>query len=332
MSFTLYSENDVDQSFLNKRRVAIIGYGNQGHAHALNLKDNGHHIVIGVRDQTSETAEKARCDGFSCMSVEEASKWADVIMLLIPDEAMGSVYADKIAPYLNAGDALCFAHGFNIHYGYIKPPSNVDICLIAPKGPGKLLRREFEAGRGLPCLIGAAQNASGNAKTLALSYAHAIGGTRAGVFETTFKEETETDLFSEQTILCGGISNLVLAGFETLTEAGYHPVMAYFECLHEVKLIGDLIYEKGIAGMREAISNTAEFGDYSRGPKVIDAAVKQNMKKVLEDIQSGQFARDWMNTYSNDPKFMSEKRAESRAHPIEDIGAVVRSKFKFKDL
>ena len=332
MSFTLYSENDVDQSFLTERRVAIIGYGNQGHAHALNLKDNGHHIVIGLRDQHNDSAKKARRDGFTCMSIDEASSWADVIMLLIPDEAMGSVYNDMIAPHLNAGDALCFAHGFNIHYGYIKPANHVDICLIAPKGPGKLLRREFEAGRGLPCLIATAQNASGNAKKLALSYAHAIGGTRAGVFETTFKEETETDLFSEQSILCGGISNLVLAGFETLTEAGYHPVMAYFECLHEVKLIGDLIYEKGIAGMREAISNTAEFGDYSRGPKVIDRAVKQNMRKVLDDIQSGQFAKDWMDTYINNPKFMSEKRAESRKHPIEAIGESVRSKFKFKDL
>lgn len=329
MSFTLYSENDVDKDLLRSRKVAVIGYGNQGHAHALNLKDNGINVRVGLRNLEGDTAKKARDEGLACMSIADASKWANVIMLLIPDESMAPVYSCDIAPNLNPGDALCFAHGFNIHYGYIKPPKGIDVCLIAPKGPGKLLRREFTAGRGLPCLIGAAQDASGLAKPLALAYAHGIGGTRAGVFETTFKEETETDLFSEQSILCGGISHLVLAGFETLTEAGYHPVMAYFECLHEVKLIGDLIYEKGIAGMREAISNTAEFGDYSRGPRVIDASVKENMRKVLEDIQSGQFAKDWMDTYTQHPEYMPKKRSESRKHPIEPIGESVRSKFKF---
>ncbi|MSZ96844.1 MAG: ketol-acid reductoisomerase, partial [Actinobacteria bacterium] len=285
----MYYEKDVDASIIRGRKVAIIGYGSQGHAHALNLKESGVQVVVGLREG-SKSAAKAEAAGLTVKSIADASKWADVIMLTMPDTEQKATYNDHIKRYMKPGKALAFAHGFNIRFKRIRPPKGVDIIMIAPKGPGHLVRRTYTEGGGVPCLIAVEQDATGGAKALALSYAEAIGGARSGIIETTFTEETETDLFGEQAVLCGGVAALVQAGFETLTEAGYQPEMAYFECLHEVKLIVDLMYEGGIAKQRWSVSDTAEYGDYVSGPRVIDESVKVNMKAVLTDIQNGAFA------------------------------------------
>jgi ketol-acid reductoisomerase len=289
MTATVYYEADADRSLIAGRKVAIVGYGSQGHAHALNLKDSGIDVCVGLRAGSgSET--KAKAAGLAVRTLADAAEWADVVMLLAPDTEQKKIFDDHIAAHLKPGDALAFAHGFNVRFGRIAPPAGVDVIMVAPKGPGHLVRRTYTEGGGVPCLIAVAQDATGKAKELALSYADAIGGTRAGVIETTFAEETETDLFGEQVVLCGGLTSLVMAGFETLVDAGYQPEMAYFECLHEVKLIVDLMYEEGIAGMRYSISDTAEYGDVTRGPKIITDSTKAEMKKILDDIVSGRFA------------------------------------------
>ena len=286
MAAKMYYEKDVDPSIIRGRKVAIIGYGSQGHAHALNLKESGVQVVVGLREG-SKSAAKAEAAGLTVKSIADAAKWADVIMMTMPDTEQKATYNDHIKRYMKAGKALAFAHGFNIRFKRIRPPKGVDIIMIAPKGPGHLVRRTYTEGGGVPCLIAVEQDATGGAKALALSYAEAIGGARSGIIETTFTEETETDLFGEQAVLCGGVAALVQAGFETLTEAGYQPEMAYFECLHEVKLIVDLMYEEGITGMRYSISDTAEYGDVTRGPRVITPATKKAMQKILKEIQSG---------------------------------------------
>ena len=293
MAANVYYEKDADPSIIRSKKVAIIGYGSQGHAHALNLKESGVDVVVGLREG-STSAAKATEAGLKVLSIAEATKWADVIMILAPDTEQKKIYDEHIKANLADGKALAFAHGFNIRFERISPPKGVDVIMIAPKGPGHLVRRTFTEGGGVPALIAVHQDATGKAKALALSYAEAIGGARAGVIETSFPEETETDLFGEQVVLCGGVTSLVMAGFETLVEAGYAPEMAYFECLHEVKLIVDLMYEEGIAGMRYSISDTAEYGDVTRGPRIIDADTKKRMKVILEEIQTGKFAEQWL--------------------------------------
>jgi ketol-acid reductoisomerase len=332
MSHELYYEQDANLDLLKNKKIAIIGYGSQGHAHALNLKDQGLQVRVGVRSVESPSLQKARAAGLDTDLIDKVSAWADLIMLLIPDEIMAKTYANSIEPHLTAGKALVFAHGFNVHFGYIVPPHSVDVFLVAPKGPGRLVRQEFMKQRGVPCLIAIHQDATGQAKDLALAYAKGIGGTRAGVFETSFKEETETDLFGEQAVLCGGLSALIKAGFETLVESGYHPVMAYFECLHEVKLITDLIHERGLQGMREGISNTAEFGDYTRGPRVIDASVKDRMKVILSEVQSGKFAEEWMSDQNQSPTRLEQGRTADSQHLIEEIGKEIRKQFHFSSI
>ncbi|MDJ0356535.1 MAG: ketol-acid reductoisomerase [Actinomycetota bacterium] len=324
----MFYDDDADLSIIQGRTVAVIGYGSQGHAHALSLRDSGVDVRIGLKDGSKSRA-KAEAEGLRVLSVADAAAEADLIMILTPDQVQRSVYAEDIAPNLQAGDALFFAHGFNIRYGYIKPPADVDVALVAPKGPGHVVRREFEAGRGVPDLIAVEQNASGKAKELALSYAKAIGGTRAGVIETTFTEETETDLFGEQAVLCGGASQLIQYGFETLTEAGYQPQIAYFEVLHELKLIVDLMVEGGIAKQRWSVSDTAEYGDYVSGPRVIDERVKENMKAVLKDIQDGTFAKRFIDDQdAGAPEFKAlRKRGED--HPIESTGRELRKLFSW---
>ncbi|MFN5841365.1 MAG: ketol-acid reductoisomerase, partial [Acidimicrobiaceae bacterium] len=293
MAAKMYYEKDTDPSIIRGRKVAIIGYGSQGHAHALNLKESGVQVVVGLREGSSSAA-KAEAAGLTVKSISDAAKWADVIMLTMPDTEQKATYNEHIKRHMKAGKALAFAHGFNIRFKRIRPPKNVDVIMIAPKGPGHLVRRTYTEGGGVPCLIAVEQDFTGKAKDLALSYAEAIGGARSGVIETTFTEETETDLFGEQAVLCGGVAALVQAGFETLTEAGYQPEMAYFECLHEVKLIVDLMYEEGITGMRYSISDTAEYGDVTRGPRIVTPSTKKQMQKILKEIQSGKFAKEWI--------------------------------------
>ncbi len=324
MTATVYYEADADRSLIQGRKVAIIGYGSQGHAHALNLRDSGVDVRVGLRDGSGSKA-KAEAEGLRVLPVAEAAAEADVVMILLPDTEQKRVYDAEIAPHLSPGDALAFAHGFNIRFGRITPPAGVDVFMVAPKGPGHLVRRTYVEGGGVPSLIAVAQDASGKARDVALSYADAIGSARAGVIETTFAEETETDLFGEQVVLCGGLTALVQAGFETLVDAGYQPEMAYFECLHEVKLIVDLMYEEGIAGMRYSISDTAEYGDLTRGPRIITQATREEMKRILDEITSGRFAEEWVaESEAGRPRF-NELREAGKQHPVEQVGARLRA-------
>ncbi|AQP44747.1 ketol-acid reductoisomerase [Tessaracoccus flavus] len=319
----MFYDNDADLSIIQGRSVAVIGYGSQGHAHALNLRDSGVDVRVGLRPGSSSAA-KAEAEGLRVLPVAEAVEEADLIMILAPDQVQRKVYAEEIEPHLTKGDALFFAHGFNIRFGYITPPEGVDVCMVAPKGPGHLVRREYANGRGVPAIIAVEKDETGNAWPLALSYAKAIGALRAGGIKTTFTEETETDLFGEQAVLCGGASALVQAGFETLVEAGYQPEVAYFECLHELKLIVDLMYEGGIAKQRWSVSDTAEYGDYVSGPRVIDERVKENMKAVLTDVQNGAFAKRFIDDQDAGAPEFKELRAKGEAHPIEETGRELR--------
>ncbi len=323
----VYYNDSVKKNALEGKIIAIIGYGSQGHAHALNLKDSGFKVVIGIREGNS--AQRARKDGFEVLDVAEATKKADLIMILTPDEIQGKLYKSEIAPHLKAGKALVFAHGFNIHYGEIQPPKDIDVFLVAPKGPGHLVRRTFTEGFGVPALFAIYQDASKKAKDLALSYAQGIGAMRVGVLETTFKEETETDLFGEQAVLCGGLTSLMEKGFETLVEAGYQPELAYFEVCHEMKLIVDLIYEGGFAKMRDSISNTAEFGDYYAGERVITQEVKNNMKAILKGIQDGTFAKTFIEDNKAGFAQFKKMREENGKHPIEKVGEGLRKMMPF---
>ena len=320
---TMYYDKDADIQLIRSRKVAVIGYGSQGHAHALNLKDSGVDVRVGLREGSGSVA-KAEAAGLRVVPIDQAAAEADLIMILLPDTEQRDVYETSIAPQLTGGDALFFAHGFNIRFGLVTPPEGVDVAMVAPKGPGHLVRRTYTEGGGVPCLVAVAQDASGKARELALSYADAIGGTRAGVLDTTFDEETETDLFGEQVVLCGGITALVRAGFETLTEAGYQPESAYFECLHELKLIVDLMYEQGITGMRYSISDTAEYGDVTRGSRIITDETKAEMKRILSEIQSGQFAEEWIAESRGGRKRFQELRDAGKAHPIEQVGKELR--------
>ncbi len=319
----MYYDNDADLSVIQQRKVAVIGYGSQGHAHALSLRDSGVDVRVGLREGSKSIA-KAQAQGLRVVSPAQACEEADLIMVLAPDQAQRHLYAQDIAPHLKPGDALFFAHGFNIRYGYIQPPEGVDVCMVAPKGPGHLVRREYTEGRGVPVVVAVEKDETGNAWPLTLAYAKGIGGLRAGGIKTTFTEETETDLFGEQSVLCGGLSHLITAGWETLVEAGYQPEVAYFECLHEVKLIVDLIYEGGIAKMRWSVSDTAEYGDYVSGPRVIDDQVKAHMKDVLADIQSGAFASRFIADQDAGAPEFKRLRAEGEAHPIEATGHKLR--------
>ncbi|MFM7062247.1 MAG: ketol-acid reductoisomerase [Actinomycetes bacterium] len=319
----VYYEQDADPSIIAGRKVAVLGYGSQGHAHALNLKESGVDVRVGLREGSSSRA-KAEEAGLRVVDIETAAEEADLIMFLLPDTEIAEAYHQLVAPNLKDGDAIFFAHGFNVRFGYVTAPEGVDVAMVAPKGPGHLVRRTYTEGGGVPALIAVEQDASGNAKVLALSYADAIGGTRAGVIDTTFAEETETDLFGEQVVLCGGLSALVQAGFETLTEAGYQPEIAYFECLHELKLIVDLMYEQGIAGMRYSVSTTAEYGDLSRGPRIIDERTKDEMRKILGEITSGQFAEEFVGEVKSGGANFDALRAKGREHPVEVVGAKLR--------
>ena len=320
----IYYDKDADLSLIKNKKVAIIGYGSQGHAHANNLKESGVDVVIGLHEG-SKSAEKAKESGFEVLLVAEATKKADVVMLLIPDEKQSDVYNNDVVNNLKSGAYLGFAHGFNIHFETIKPNEDINVIMIAPKGPGHLVRSTYLEGGGVPTLIAVNQDPSGISKDLALSYASANGGGKAGVIETTFKEETETDLFGEQAVLCGGATSLVLAGFETLVEAGYKPEMAYFECLHELKLIVDLMYEGGIANMRYSISNTAEYGDLTRGPRIVNSNTKDEMKKILAEIQSGEFAKEYIEEYRSGNSNFDKMRNNGEKHQIETVGAKLRS-------
>jgi ketol-acid reductoisomerase len=323
VSVNIYYDDDADLSIIQGRKVAVIGYGSQGHAHALSLRDSGVDVRIGL-PEGSKSRAKAAEEGLRVVTPAEAADEADLIMILAPDTKQRHIYAESIAPNLKAGDAIFFGHGFNIRYGLITAPKDVDVAMVAPKGPGHLVRRQFVDGKGVPCLIAVEQNPSGGAKELALAYAAAIGGARAGVIETTFTEETETDLFGEQAVLCGGMAALVQTGFEVLTEAGYAPEIAYFECLHELKLIVDLMYEGGIANERFSISDTAEYGDLTRGPRVVNAATKAEMKKILGEIQDGTFAREWVAEDDNGRPNFTKLQREGQEHPIEVVGEKLR--------
>ena len=321
----VFETSDVDPNLLSGKRIAVIGFGSQGHAHALNLKDSGCSVVVGLYEG-SPSAERAREAGLEVATVAEAAAQADLIALLIPDTKQAAVFAESIAPHLTPGKTLLFAHGFNVHYGEIAAPEGVDVILVAPKSPGDMVRREYKDGRGVPALAAVHQDASGNALGVALAYAHALGCSRAGVLETTFKDETETDLFGEQAVLCGGFSELVKAGFETLVEAGYEPELAYFECLHELKLIVDLAYAKGLSGMRAEVSDTAEYGDYVSGRRVVGAESREAMRDVLADIQSGEFARRWIAEARGDRTEFSCLRETEKSHAIETVGEELRSR------
>ena len=321
----VYYDRDADLNLIKGKKVLIVGYGSQGHAHALNLKDSGAKDVRVALREGSASIKKAENAGVEVMTPKKAAEWADVIMVLTPDELQAKLYTDDLAKHMKQGAALAFAHGLNIHFKLIEPRSDLDVFMVAPKGPGHTVRSEYLRGAGVPCLLAVEQNPSENAVEIALSYGCAIGGGRAGIIETTFREECETDLFGEQSVLCGGLTSLILAGYETLVEAGYAPEMAYFECCHEVKLIVDLIYEGGIANMRYSVSNTAEYGDYSRGPRVIDEHVRAEMKRVLADIQSGRFAREWvLENNAGQPSFKAMRRRAAE-HPIEEVGERLRS-------
>ena len=328
MTVNIHYQESADPELIRGRKVAVIGYGSQGHAHALNLSDSGVEVTVGLRS-TSSSAEAARQAGLSVQTPAEAAEWADLVMMLVPDQHMSDVYRDEIGPHLEPGNALFFAHGFNVHYGEIKAPEGVDVAMVAPKSPGHLVRRTYEDGSGVPALVAVDQDASGSAMDLAISYADAIGATRAGVLETTFREETETDLFGEQVILCGGVSELIKASFETLVEAGYAPESAYFECLHELKLIVDLLFEGGLGWMRHSVSDTAEFGDFTRGPRIITDATRAEMGRILTEIQSGEFAKEWLGEHRAGSPNLAKYRAEDAAHPIEDVGRRLRSLMPF---
>lgn len=319
----VYYDKDADQQLIKNKRVAVIGFGSQGHAHANNLKDSGADVIVGL-PQNSKSWAKAEAAGHEVMFTGDAVKMADVVMILVPDELAPGVYRNEVEPNLSAGKYLAFAHGFSVHFNKIVPPADVNVFLVAPKGPGHLVRHEYTLGRGVPCLLAVHQDVSGDTVAVGLSYASAIGGGKAGVIETTFKEETETDLFGEQAVLCGGVSALIQAGYETLTEAGYSPEMAYFECLHELKLIVDLLYEGGISNMRYSVSNTAEYGDLTRGPRIVTDATKAEMKKILGEIQSGQFADEWMSECDNGKENFKRMEAEGESHQIEEVGKRLR--------
>jgi ketol-acid reductoisomerase len=320
---TIYYDKDANLDLIKKRKVAVIGYGSQGHAHALNLKDSGVDVRIGLQEGSKSRA-KAEGAGLRVTTPKQAAQEADLVMVLAPDQTQRRIYDEEIRPGLAKGKALFFAHGFNIHFGQIRPPAEIDVVLVAPKGPGHLVRRQFQDGRGIPCLIAVHQDASGQARQVGLAYARALGGTRAGVLETTFKEETETDLFGEQAVLCGGASALVKAGYEVLVEAGYQPESAYFECLHELKLIVDLMYEGGLAWMRHSISDTAEYGDYTRGPRIVTEETKQEMRRILKEIQTGAFAKEFILENSINRPVFDKLREQERAHPIEEVGKRLR--------
>ncbi|HCY06344.1 MAG TPA: ketol-acid reductoisomerase [Erysipelotrichaceae bacterium] len=319
-----YYEEDCNIDLLKDKKIAVIGYGSQGHAHALNLKDSGMNVCVGLRS-TSSSCEKAKNAGLKVESVEEAAKWADIVMMLVPDEVMADLYKEEVEPYLEEGNVLCFAHGFNIHYNLINPPKNIDVIMIAPKGPGHTVRSQYEMGNGVPSLIAVYQDFSGKAKDYALAWAAGIGAGRAGILETSFKEETETDLFGEQAVLCGGVTELMKAGFEVLVEAGYEPEMAYFECVHEMKLIIDLINSGGFEMMRYSVSNTAEYGDYSRGKRIITEDTKKEMRKILEEVQNGEFASEFVQEFTAGRKtrFLATRRKESE-HLLAKVGKELR--------
>jgi len=324
MSLNIYYDKDADLSLVQAKKVAIIGYGSQGHAHSRNLDESGVEVTVGLREG-SASAAKAAAAGLAVAGIGEAVSGADLVMILAPDEHQADLYAEHVAPNIKQGATLAFAHGFNIHFELITPREDLDVIMIAPKGPGHLVRSTYSGGGGVPSLIAVARDASGQAKQLALSYASAIGAGRAGIIETSFREETETDLFGEQTVLCGGLSALIQAGFDTLVEAGYAPEMAYFECLHEVKLIVDLIYEGGIANMRYSISNTAEYGDFTRGERLIDEETRAEMRRILAEIQTGQFAREWITENRSGLAVMKARRRLAAEHPIEAVGSRLRS-------
>jgi ketol-acid reductoisomerase len=321
----VYYDRDADVNLIKGKKIAVVGYGSQGHAHALNLKDSGVKDIRVALKPGSASIKKAEAAGLQVMMPAEAAKWADIVMMLTPDELQAKIYTDELHANMRPGAAIAFGHGLNIHFRLIEPRSDIDVFMVAPKGPGHTVRSEYQKGGGVPCLVAVAQNPSGNALEIALSYASAIGGGRSGIIETDFREECETDLFGEQVVLCGGLTALIQAGYETLVEAGYAPEMAYFECLHEVKLIVDLIYEGGIANMRYSISNTAEYGDYTRGPRIVTDETKKEMKRILDDIQSGRFARDWVQEcQAGQPSFKAMRRRGAE-HPIEEVGAKLRA-------
>ena len=330
MSAKIIYDDSIDVELIKSKKVSVIGFGSQGHAHALNLHDSGVDVTVGLREE-SNSFERAKKMGLKVENLENATKNADVVMLLLPDQLMADVYEKDIAPFMKESSTLFFAHGFNIHFGEIVPREDISIAMIAPKGPGHLLRRTYEEGSGMPCLVAVEKDLTDNTKDLALSYASAIGGGRAGVLNTTFKEETETDLFGEQVVLCGGLTELIRNGFETLVEAGYQPESAYFETLHEVKLIVDLMYEGGFEWMRHSISDTAEYGDFSRGSRIITDETKKEMKKVLEEIQSGAFAKEWMSQAREGSPYLKQEREKASNHQIENIGKELRNMMPFLD-
>ena len=330
METKIIYDSSINQDLIKNLKVAVIGFGSQGHAHALNLHESGVNVTVGLREDSS-SFQRAEEMGLSVANLENATKDSDVVMLLLPDQVMADVYNSEIAEYMKEGSTLLFAHGFNIHFNEIKPREDLSVAMVAPKGPGHLLRRTYSEGSGMPCLVAVDRDTSGNTQEIALSYASAVGGGRAGILNTTFKEETETDLFGEQVVLCGGLTELIKNGFETLVEAGYQPESAYFETLHEVKLIVDLMYEGGFEWMRHSISDTAEYGDFSRGSRIINSDTKKEMKKVLDEIQSGAFAKEWMSQAREGAPFLKEKREEASKHQIEEIGKSLRDMMPFLD-